>query len=113
MSRATDQSQRLSDTALTVDMHTHGLSIMPRWLRAVGGKTIDMPAAPLSKLSEGKVNLAIVTVVGDAALGTAWRLRSPWHGVRAQLTWRVRRLRQQVSRWWIPSNRSRTAAPRR
>ncbi|WP_457149869.1 dipeptidase [Mycobacteroides abscessus] len=85
MSRATDQSQRLSDTALTVDMHTHGLSIMPRWLRAVGGKTIDMPAAPLSKLSEGKVNLAIVTVVGDAALGTAWRLRSPWHGVRAQL----------------------------
>ncbi|SLI23983.1 Putative dipeptidase [Mycobacteroides abscessus subsp. bolletii] len=49
MSRATDQSQRLSDTALTVDMHIHGLSIMPRWLRAVGGKTIDMPPAPLSK----------------------------------------------------------------
>lgn len=85
MSTADEQSQRINDTALTVDMHTHGLSIMPRWLRALGGKAIDMPAEPLSKLSKGKVNLAVVTAVGDAALGTAWRLRSPWNGVKAQL----------------------------
>ncbi|ORB56254.1 dipeptidase [Mycobacteroides saopaulense] len=85
MSSTAEQSQRLNDTALTVDMHTHGLSIMPRWLRALGGKAIDMPAEPLSKLAQGKVNLAIITAVGDAALGTAWRFRSPWSGVKAQL----------------------------
>lgn len=85
MNTTAEESRKLNDTALTVDMHTHGLSIVPRWLRALGGKTIGMPSAPLSKLSTGKVNLAIVTAVGDALLGTAWRFRSPWHGVQAQL----------------------------
>lgn len=67
----------------TVDLHTHGLSIAPRWLRAVAGKAIDMPSEPLSSLENGR--LAVVTAVGDAVLGTAWRLRSPWSGVKAQL----------------------------
>lgn len=85
MTTTTEQSRKLNDTALTIDMHTHGLSIVPRWLRALGAKTIDMQSEPLSELPKGKVNLAIVTAVGDALLGTAWRLRSPWNGVKAQL----------------------------
>ncbi|MEU9807300.1 membrane dipeptidase [Mycobacterium sp. NPDC050853] len=68
---------------LTVDLHTHGLSIVPKWLRALGEKAIDMRSEPLSSLPKGR--LAVVTAVGDALLGTAWRLRSPWSGVKAQL----------------------------
>ncbi|GAB5906301.1 MULTISPECIES: dipeptidase [Mycobacteroides] len=85
MSTTVEQARKLNDTALTIDMHTHGLSIVPRWLRTLGAKTIDMQSEPLSQLPKGKVNLAVVTAVGDALLGTAWRLRSPWNGVKAQL----------------------------
>ncbi|MGH3723380.1 MAG: dipeptidase [Mycobacterium sp.] len=73
-----------AEVAPTVDLHTHGLSIAPAWLRAVAKKTIEMPAQPLTSLPKGR--LAIVTAVGDALLGTAWRFRSPWSGVKAQLS---------------------------
>lgn len=67
----------------TVDMHTHDRSIVPGWFRALGEKAFSIPSDPLENLREGKIDLAVVTAVGDI-MGTLWR-GSPWAGVTEQL----------------------------
>ncbi|WP_078354009.1 dipeptidase [Mycobacteroides chelonae] len=75
----------LQGGSLTVDMHTHDRSIAPGWFRALGEKAFSIPSDPLSSLREGKIDLAVVTAVGDI-MGTLWRGRSAWAGVAEQLT---------------------------
>ncbi|WP_107660344.1 dipeptidase [Nocardia suismassiliense] len=68
-----------------IDMHAHSPSIVPGWLRAVGKKVLSVPTDPLSDLRPGRVDLAVITAVGDP-MGTRWRGRSAWAGVVEQLT---------------------------
>ncbi|MFG1797708.1 dipeptidase [Nocardia sp. NPDC049149] len=75
----------LSGRAPIIDLHAHGLSIIPGWLRTLGKKAVSMPSAPLSVLREEHVNLSVLTAVGDP-LGTRWRARSPWSAVVDQLS---------------------------
>ncbi|AEF40186.1 dipeptidase [Hoyosella subflava] len=74
----------LNRDSLTVDMHTHGRSIVPEALRMAAERVFPVPRDPLANLAAGAVNVAVVTAIGDP-IGTAWRPRSAWSGVREQL----------------------------
>lgn len=73
-----------TNTTLTVDLHTHSQTVMPRWLRAGGELLLSMPSEPLANLARGRVNVAVVAAVGDP-IGTLWQPRSAWAALMRQL----------------------------
>ncbi|WP_109549548.1 dipeptidase [Mycobacteroides chelonae] len=79
-----DKAAALQRVSPTVDMHTHDRSITPAWFRALGEKAFSIPSDPLTNLREAKIDLAVVTAVGDM-MGTFWRSRTAWAGIDDQL----------------------------
>ncbi|MFW0789792.1 dipeptidase [Gordonia sp. CPCC 205333] len=77
-------ARKLLDRSVVADAHGHPQAVVPGPVRRAAERLADVPHDPLTSFSDGLVNLAIITAVGDP-MGTVARPRSPLATVVKQL----------------------------